>query len=58
MADIVKKKLESQFKYKRGELFLRIRGTDKYGRIIGDIRIDGKMLSETIVEQGLGWFIT
>ncbi len=31
------------------------RATDRYGRVIGDVIVDGKSVSERLVVQGLAW---
>jgi len=51
----VKVELEKKFKYKRGELFCKMVNSDKYGRVVGDIKIEGIMLSEYIINNKLGW---
>ncbi len=49
--------LTEQFRYLSGELYLTKSGTDKYGRYIGDIMIDGIFLSQRLVDLGVAWYI-
>jgi endonuclease YncB( thermonuclease family) len=49
-------KLTEKFAGKVGELFLMQKSSDKYGRLVGDINIVGKQLSDTIVEMGLAYY--
>lgn len=39
-----------------GELISKQRGSDRYGRIIGDIGIDGKLLSSMLVDKGFSYY--
>ena len=49
--------LNRLFKWKRGELFCKIVNCDRYGRAIGDVKINGRMLSQIIVENGFGYIV-
>lgn len=47
--------LTERYRNCNGELYLSRSGTEKHGRYVGDIMIDGKFLSETLVDQGFAW---
>lgn len=53
----IAKELTDLYRYRSGELYLSKSGTDKYGRYIGDIKIDGVFLSETLVKSGFAWHV-
>ncbi len=55
-AKLIAKQLTEKYRYKSGELYLQKSGTDKYGRFIGDIKIDGIMLSKALVDGGYAWY--
>jgi endonuclease YncB( thermonuclease family) len=54
---VVQSIMKKKYLGKRGELFIKHINCDRYGRAVGDLRINGTMLSQLIVEQGLGWYI-
>lgn len=47
--------LELKFMGKRGELFASKMNSDSFGRVVGDVQIEGVLLSEFILNTGLGW---
>src|SRR5882724_684821 len=55
-AEDARRKLNTEFKSARGELFFKKANYEQYGRIVGDVLIEKKWLSQMIVERGLGWF--
>lgn len=50
------KRLTNIYHGVEGELCLTQTSSDKYGRMVGDIQIHGKMLSETLVDLGFAWY--
>lgn len=48
-------KLNQMFGHKDAELVASQNGSEKYGRIVGDIYLNGKSLAESIIEMGLAW---
>lgn len=51
------KVLSEKYLMARGELILTKKHSDKYGRAVGDILINGELLSKTLVEMGFAWYV-
>lgn len=47
----------AKYRDKVAELIPTQKHSDKYGRVVGDLKIDGVLLSTILVENGDSWYV-
>lgn len=56
MAEEIARLANEQFRGKIGKLIPNKSRHDRYGRLIGDILLEGELLSNLLVKAGLAWY--